>query len=69
MDLKTSAAVLCDVHTTERDGIAGVQIGARPEFFHDMDRYVEAWLTLLEFALKPASPEPPTTPADAPRPE
>jgi hypothetical protein len=44
--LKAAASVLCEVHTRERDGMAAVEMGAKPEFWHDHKAYVEAWLTL-----------------------
>lgn len=63
MDLKTAAKILCEVHTTTfDDGLFMVDIGATPGYWMDYDRYHEAWLTLHALT-KPASPEPPTTPA------
>jgi len=68
MDIRTAAAILCEVHTEERDGLLCVQIGAGPGYWYPYDRYIEAWETLHAFT-KPASPAPGIAPSGAETPE
>ena len=58
LDALGSLAILADVHTRDDDQ-AGftVQVGARPEFYHDASQYIEAWKDLREIVHRQTDPK------------